>query len=68
MEVVVISIVIGALGAVTKILVQETGGIGNKRTSGDHPNYSFIKIGRNTKKSPGDLSGKPSVNADVKIS
>ena len=34
---------------------KETGGLGNKRTSGDHPNYSFIKIGKNTEKCPGDL-------------
>ena len=32
-----------------------TGEIGNKRTSGDHPNYSFIKIDQNTEKRPGDL-------------
>ena len=32
-----------------------TGGFGNKRTNGDHPNYSFIKIGQNAEKSPGDL-------------
>ena len=30
----------------------ETGGLGNKRTSGDHPNYSIVKIGLNIKKSP----------------
>ena len=30
-------------------------GFGNERTSGDHPNYSFIKIGLNTEKSSGDL-------------
>ena len=29
-------------------------GLGDKR-SGDHPNYSIIEIGQNTKKSPGDL-------------
>ena len=29
--------------------------IGNKNTSGDHPNYILIKIGQNTEKSPGDL-------------
>ena len=40
--------VIGILGTVT-------GGFGNKRKSGDHPNYSIIKIGQNTEKSPGDL-------------
>ena len=32
-----------------------TGGHGNKRKSGDHPNYSITKIGKNTEKSPGDL-------------
>ena len=32
-----------------------TGGLGNKRTSGDHPNYSIVEIGQNTEKSPGDL-------------
>ena len=32
-----------------------TGGVGNKRMSGDHPNYCIIKIGQNTEKSPGDL-------------
>ena len=26
-----------------------TGGLGNKRTSGDHLNYNIIKIGQNTK-------------------
>ena len=26
------------------------GGLGNKRSSGDHPNYSVIKIGPNTEK------------------
>ena len=32
-----------------------TGVVGNKRTSGDHPNYYIIEIGQNTEKSPGDL-------------
>ena len=32
-----------------------TGGLGRKRTSGDHPNYRIIDIGQNTKKNPGDL-------------
>ena len=31
-----------------------TGGLGNKRTSGDHPNYGIVEIGQNTEKSPGD--------------
>ena len=34
---------------------KRTGGLGNKRTSRDHPNYYIIEIGRNTEKSPGDL-------------
>ena len=28
---------------------------GNKRMSGDNPNYSIADIGQNTEKSPGDL-------------
>ena len=32
-----------------------SGGFGNKRTSGDHPNYSIVKIDQNTAKSPRDL-------------
>ena len=32
-----------------------TGEIGNKRTSGDHPNYYIIENGQNTEKSPEDL-------------
>ena len=33
----------------------ETGGLGKKRTSSDHSNYSIIKIGQNTEKSPGNV-------------
>ena len=29
--------------------------VGNRRTSGDHPNYSIVEICLNTEKSPGDL-------------
>ena len=32
-----------------------TGGLGNKRTSGGHPNYCIVEIDQNTKRSPGDL-------------
>ena len=42
--------------------------IGNKRTGKDHPDYSIIKIGPNTEKSPGDSSEKSSTNAYVKKS
>ena len=34
-----------------------TRGLRNKRTSGDHPNYSIVEIGKNTEKSPGDKRG-----------
>ena len=32
----------------------ETGRLGNKRTSGDHPNYKIVVNGQNTK-NPGDF-------------
>ena len=34
---------------------EETGGLGNKRTSRGHLNNSIIEIGQNPEKSPGDL-------------
>ena len=34
---------------------KRTGGLGNKRTSGDHSNYCVVEIGKNIKKSPVDL-------------
>ena len=51
-----------------------TGRLGNKRPSGDHPDYSFIKISQKTEKSPGDeetcshskSSEKPSANTGKK--
>ena len=36
-------------------IIKGTGGLGGWRTSGDHRNYSIIKNGQNTEKSPGDL-------------
>ena len=30
-------------------------GLGDCRTSGDHPNYKIIENSQNTEKSPGDL-------------
>ena len=36
-------------------LGKETGRIRNQRMSGDHSDYSVIKIDQNTQKSPGDL-------------
>ena len=32
-----------------------TGGLGNKKTSVDHPDYSIVEISQNTKESTGDL-------------
>ena len=34
---------------------KKTEELGNKRTSGNHANYSMVEIGQNTEKSPGDL-------------
>ena len=39
----------------TQRMGKEIGRIRIKRTSRDYPDYSIIKIGRNTEKSPGDL-------------
>ena len=44
MKMTVIPIVIGAFRTILKGLVN---GLGNWRTSGDHPAYSIIKIGQN---------------------
>ena len=55
MKVTVIPPVIVALGTVIKRLVQGLEDLKTKRTGGDNPNYIIIEIGRNTKKSPGDL-------------
>ena len=55
MKVMVIPIIIGALGTVSKRLSKRTKGVGNRRMSGDHPNYSIVEVGQNTEKSPRDL-------------
>ena len=55
MNVTVIPIVIGALGMISKGLVKKTEGVWNRKKSRDHPNYSIVKVGQNTEKSPGDL-------------
>ena len=51
----VIPIVIGALGRITKSIGTGTERLGKKRTSRDHPNYSIVELGQNTKKSPENL-------------
>ena len=52
MKVMVIPIVFGALGTIPKGLLK---GLKNLTNNEDHPNYSIIKIGQNTGKSPEDL-------------
>ena len=52
MKVTFLPVIIDALGTVTERLLK---GLGNKKMSGDHPNYCIIEIDQNTKKSPGDL-------------
>ena len=52
MEVTVIPVVIGALGTITKSLVA---GVGNRRMSGDHPNYNIVEVGKNPEKNFGVL-------------
>ena len=39
----------------TQRIDEETRKLGNKRTSGDYPNYNIIMIGQNIKKCPGIL-------------
>ena len=55
MKVTVISITVDVLGTILKRFVQETGRLGNRRTSKDDTDYSIIKIGQYTEKSPADL-------------
>ena len=50
----VIPIVFGALGTILKRIGKGTGRLGNKRTSGDQPDYNINKIGLNNEKNSGD--------------
>ena len=43
-----------------------TGGLWNKRTSRDYPNYYIIEIGQNTEKTPRDLRRLPVTQTPVK--
>ena len=52
---IIILIVIGAFGRVTKGLLKGTGGLGNNRKGGEHPNYYIVENSQSTEKSPGDL-------------
>ena len=37
------------------VIGKGTGRVENRKTNRDRPNYSIVKIGQNTEKSPGDL-------------
>ena len=63
MKVTVIPIVTCVLGAIPKDLIK---GVEDLEISGDHSNYSIIKIGQNIEKSPGDLRTLTVIQAPVK--
>ena len=42
MKVTLIPVVIGAFGTVTKRIIKWSGGLGDRKTSGDHLNYNII--------------------------
>ena len=48
-------------------IIKGTGGIGNKRKSGDHPNYYIIENGQNTEKSPEDVRRLPVAKTPVEV-
>ena len=64
MKVKIIPIVIGAFCTFTKGLLN---GLGNRRTSGDHPNYYIIENGKNTERIPGDLRKLAVTHTPVKV-
>ena len=37
-------------------IIKGNGGLGGRRTSGDHPSYNIIENDQNTEKSPGDMN------------
>ena len=55
MKVTIILIMIGVFWYSHQWIIKGTGELGNKRMSGDHPNYYIIENGQISKKSPGDL-------------
>ena len=55
MKVTIIPIVIGGSWFNHRRIIKETGGLGNNKTKGKHPNYYIIENGQNTEKSPGDF-------------
>ena len=55
MKVRILPIVIDALCKHHQRINKVPGGVRNKRTNRDHPNYFVIETEKNTEKSPGDL-------------
>ena len=55
MKVTIITIVIDASGFSHQRIIKGIGGLGGRRTRGDHPNYNIFDNGQNTEKSPRDL-------------
>ena len=47
-------------------IIKGTGGLGNKRSSGDHPNYYITENGHDTEGSPEDLSKLAVTQTSVK--
>ena len=47
--------VVRIMVVIPKRFVKGNGRFGNRKTSGDYPDYCVIKIGQNTEKSPGNL-------------
>ena len=54
-KVIVVPVIIGTLGTVTKGLLQGLEDLEITGRVGDHLNYSIIEINQNTEKSPGEL-------------
>ena len=55
MKVTIIPVVFGAFWYCHQRIDKGTGGLGYKRTSGDHSHEGVIKISLNTEKTSGDL-------------
>ena len=48
-------------------IIKGTGGLGNKRTSGDNPNYYIIENGQIAEKIPGDLRRHALTQTPLKV-
>ena len=66
MKVTIVSIVIGALGTITKGLLKKPRGLGSWRTGRDYPNDNIAKNGQNPETSLGDLRSLAVTQTPVK--